>query len=89
LGGYHFSLNQFAYITDFFLSVCYQQSSPDQVKAYEQEIAEQGRMNCSLNRMLDTLLQRESSTDFGEEHLQAVPSGRFQILEVDENISKL
>jgi hypothetical protein len=86
-GGFHLSLDQFAYITDFFLSVCYQQYSPDQVKAYEQEITEQGRMNRSLNRMFDTLLQREQSTEFGEQHLQAVPPGSFQILEVDEDIS--
>jgi von Willebrand factor type A domain len=86
-GGFHLNLDQFAYITDFFLSICYQQSSPSQLHAYEQEITEQGRMNRSLNRMFNTLLQREQSSEFGEKDLQAVSPGRFQILEVDADIS--
>ncbi len=32
-GGFHLNLDQFSYITDFFLSVCYQQSSQDQLQA--------------------------------------------------------
>jgi hypothetical protein len=86
-GGFHLNLDQFAYITDFFLSVCYQQSSSEQVQAYEQEIAAQGRMNRSLNQMFNTLLKREKSSEFGEQHLQAVAPGRFQVLEIDEDAS--
>ena len=88
-GGFHLNLDQFSYITDFFLSICYQQSSPDQVQSYQQEVVEQGRMNRSLDRMFNTLLKRETSvnSEFGEADLRSVPPGRFQVLAVDADIS--
>ena len=88
-GGFHLNLDQFSYITDFFLSICYQQSSPEQVQSYQQEVVEQGRMNRSLDRMFNTLLNREEITDssFGETDLRAVSPGRFQALAVDADIS--
>ena len=86
-GGFHLNLDQFSYITDFFLSVCYQQSSQDQLQAYEQEVASQGRMNRGLNRMFNTLLKRDASDEFGEADLRAVSPGRFQVLDVDQDIS--
>lgn len=86
-GGFHLNLDQFSYITDFFLSVCYQQSSQDQLQAYEQEVANQGRMNRGLNRMFNTLLKRDASNEFGEADLRAVSPGRFQVLDVDQDIS--
>jgi hypothetical protein len=86
-GGFHLNLDQFSYITDFFLSVCYQQSSPDQLQNYEQEVVKQGRMNRGLNQMFDTLLKREKSSDFIDTDLRAVAPSRFQILAVDNDIS--
>ncbi len=86
-GGFHLNLDQFSYITDFFLSVCYQQSSPDQLQNYEQEIVNEGRMNRGLNQMFNTLLSREKSNDFTATDLRAVAPGRFQILAVDNDIS--
>lgn len=86
-GGFHLNLDQFSYITDFFLSVCYQQSSPDQLQDYEREIIEQGRMNRGLNQMFNTLLQRDKSDNFTSTDLRAVAPGRFQVLDVDNDIS--
>lgn len=86
-GGFHLNLDQFSYITDFFLSVCYQQSSPDQLQNYEQEIVNEGRMNRGLNQMFNTLLNREKSNDFKPTDLRAVAPGRFQTLAVDNDIS--
>ncbi|MBP5975072.1 VWA domain-containing protein [Brasilonema sp. CT11] len=86
-GGFHLNLDQFSYITDFFLSVCYQQSSQDQLQAYEQEVAKEGRMNRGLNSMFNTLLKRDVSDEFGEADLRAVPPGHFQVLDVDQDIS--
>ena len=86
-GGFHLNLDQFSYITDFFLSVCYQQSSPDQLQNYEQEIVNEGRMNRGLNQMFNTLLNREKSNDFTLTDLRAVAPGRFQTLAVDNDIS--
>lgn len=86
-GGFHLRLDQFSYITDFFLSVCYQQASPDQLQNYEQEIIKEGRMNRGLDRMFNTLLNREKSSEFTSTDLRAVSPGRFQVLAVDNDIS--
>lgn len=86
-GGFHLNLDQFSYITDFFLAVCYQQSSNEQLQAYEQEVVSQGRMSRGLNKMFDTMLKREGAAVYESAELRAVKPGRFQILEVDSEIS--
>ncbi len=86
-GGFHINLDQFSYITDLFLAVCYQQSSNDQLQAYEQEIKGQERMSRGLNKIFDTMLKRSPSADYGEADLRAVLPGRFQVLQVDNDIS--
>ncbi len=86
-GGFHLNLDQFSYITDLFLAVCYQQSSDEQLQAYEQEVVEQGRMSRGLNKIFSTMLQREAVEDYGEADLRVVTPGRFQVLAVDNDIS--
>ncbi|HJT79030.1 MAG TPA: vWA domain-containing protein [Gemmataceae bacterium] len=85
-GGDHLSLDQFAYITDMVLAICYKQSSQEQLQQYEQEVAKEGRMSRALNRMFDTMFKRRAKTDFAEADLHAVPPGRFQVLEVDRDM---
>lgn len=86
-GGFHLNLDQFSYITDLFLAVCYQQASNEQLENYESEIIERGGMSRSLNKMFNTMLERENSTEIYEPaELKPVALGRFQVLEVDENI---
>ncbi|MBW4613412.1 MAG: VWA domain-containing protein [Desmonostoc vinosum HA7617-LM4] len=86
-GGFHINLDQFAYITDLFLAVCYQQSSNEQLQAYEQEIIDQGRMSRGLNKIFNTMMKREGKSYYESTDLRAVSPGRFQILEVDQDIS--
>ncbi|MEO6861843.1 MAG: vWA domain-containing protein [Microcoleus sp.] len=86
-GGFHLNLDQFSYITDLFLAVCYQQSSNEQLQAYEQEVVSQGRMNRGLNKMFDTMLKREGAAVYESAELRSVKPGRFQILDVDNEIS--
>ncbi|MBE9035848.1 vWA domain-containing protein [aff. Roholtiella sp. LEGE 12411] len=86
-GGFHINLDQFAYITDLFLAVCYQQSSNEQLQAYEQEVIDQGRMNRGLNKMFNTMMKREETLYYQSADLRAVTPGRFQILEVEQDIS--
>jgi hypothetical protein len=83
-GGFHISLDQFAHVTDMVLAVCYKQAGDEQLQHYEQEVATQGRMNRGLNRMFSTMLHRAVPTHVAEAELQAVPPGRFQVLEVDK-----
>lgn len=86
-GGYHLNLDQFAHITDVFLAVCYQQSSDEQLQNYEQEILNQGRMNRNLNNIFNTMLERKGDDSFTTSHLNPVSAGRFQVLDIDQNIS--
>ncbi|WP_375499984.1 vWA domain-containing protein [uncultured Nostoc sp.] len=86
-GGFHINLDQFSYISDLFLAVCYQQSSNDQLQAYEQEVIDQGRMSRGLNKIFNTMMNRETTSYYESADLRAVTPGRFQILEVEQDIS--
>lgn len=86
-GGFHISLDQFAYITDLFLAVCYQRSSNEQLQAYEQEVIEQGRMSRGLNKIFNTMMKREGVSYYQASDLRSVSPGRFQVLEVEQDIS--
>lgn len=86
-GGFHLNLDQFAYITDMVLAICYQQSSNEQLQAYEQEVIEQGRMSRGLNQMFNAMMQREESNFYQPADLRTVAPGRFQVLEIDKDSS--
>jgi hypothetical protein len=86
-GGFHVNLDQFSYITDLFLAVCYQQSSDEQLQAYEQEVINQGRMSRGLNQIFNSMMKREGTSYYEAADLRAVSPGRFQVLEVDKDIS--
>jgi hypothetical protein len=84
-GGFHISLDQFSYVTDMVLAVCYKQSSDEQLQRYEQEVVTQGRMSRGLNKIFSTMLKRSVPVEYAEADLHAVPPGRFQVLEVDKD----
>lgn len=87
-GGFHLSLDQFQYITDTIMAICYRQSSEQRLQDYEREVAREGRLNRSLNNMFNAMLKRaKPTTDFGAADLRAVPPGRFQVLEIDKSCS--
>jgi hypothetical protein len=86
-GGFHVNLDQFSYITDLFLAVCYQQSSNEQLQAYEQEVIQQGRMSRGLNQIFNSMMKREATSYYADADLRAVSPGRFQVLEVEQDIS--
>ena len=86
-GGFHINLDQFSYIRDLFLAVCYQQSSNEQLQAYEQEVIDEGRMSRGLNKIFNTMMNREATSYYESADLRAVSPGRFQILEVEQDIS--
>lgn len=88
-GGFHIPLDQFSYITDLFLAVCYSRGGIEQVEAYEAEVTAQKRMDRGLTRIFDVLMGRvgdaaRANSAFGNaDDLKAVPPGRFQVLQVD------
>jgi predicted DNA-binding WGR domain protein len=83
-GGFHVPLDQFSYVTDMVLAVCYRQTGEEQLQRYEEEVKSEGRMSRGLNKMFSTMLRRPMATTFAEADLRAVPPGRFQVLEVDK-----
>lgn len=85
-GGFHIGLDQFAYVVDMVLAVCLKQSSEEKLQDYEKEVKKQGRMNRGLDKMFGTMMKREVSTEFGDTDLRAVPTGRFQFLDVDRDM---
>ena len=82
-GGFHISLDQFAYITDTLLAICLKQSGDMKLQAYEAEVAKEGRMSRGLNTVFNTMLKRETPTAYASTDLRAVAPGRFQFLDVD------
>jgi hypothetical protein len=84
-GGFHLSLDQFAYITDTLLAICYKQSGDLKLQAYEAEVAKEGRLTRGLNTVFNTMLKRETPSVYADTDLRAVPPGRFQFLDVDED----
>jgi predicted DNA-binding WGR domain protein len=87
-GGFHVPLDQFSYVTDMVLAVCYRQTGEEQVQLYEQEVKTKGRMDRGLNRIFDAVMRRTpSATSVAPADLRAVPPGRFQVLRVDHDIA--
>lgn len=88
-GGFHVTLDQFAYVHDLVLAICYQQQGgAERVAAYESEVEGQGRMSRGLNRMFSGMLARhheprEAGTRFSiAADLRACSPCRFQVLDV-------
>ena len=89
-GGFHIGLEQFSYITDLVMAICYKQSSDEKLQGYEEEVIREGRMNRGLYKMFGAMLNkpgRAAAATFEAADLRAVPPGRFQILEVDRDCS--
>ncbi len=84
-GGFHLNLDQFAYVTDMVLAICYKQSSEAKLAAYEREVVEEGRLNRSLNNMFSAMLKRDAPPPFAAADLAAVSPSRFQVLGVDHD----
>jgi hypothetical protein len=84
-GGFHISLDQFSYVTDMIMAVCFKQSSDAQLQSFEQEVIKEGRMSRGLNKMFDSISKRKPSATFEPADLRAVPPGRFQVLDIDRD----
>src|SRR5262245_43757915 len=85
-GGFHVPLDQFSYVTDMVLAVCYRQSGEEQLQRYEEEVTTKGRMNRGLDRIFSTMLKRPAATTFATADTKAGTPGRFQILDVDKDV---
>jgi hypothetical protein len=85
-GGFHLSLDQFSHVTDLIMAICYKQAGDTQLKDFENELVAQKKMNRSLEKTFDTLLNRKKKSIFKDVDLESVPHGRFQVMTVDRNV---
>jgi len=85
-GGYHLALNQFSHALQLLMAVCYKQQGDEALQHYEQEVVTSGQMNRSVSQMFDTMLARTESR-FKPRAAGAAMEGRFQVLDVDGDIS--
>jgi Mg-chelatase subunit ChlD len=84
-GGFHISLDQFSYVTDLVMAICFKQSGDAQLQSYEQEVIKEGRMSRGLDKMFGAMLKRAPSKNIEAADLRAVSPGRFQVLDVDKD----
>ena len=99
--GYHLNLDQFSYMSDLIMAVCFQQVGDEEVKKYEQEVHDRlGGLTKGLRKIFDTMLGREtiveedlppvsssSSSAPVDTTIHSCPPAKFQVLNVDENCS--
>ena len=83
-GGFHVSLDQFSYITDLVLAVCYKQQG--NLGAYESEVIAAGRMSRGMDEIFSSLGKRKKAATYEKADLRAVRSGRFQVLDVGRDM---
>lgn len=64
--GYHLFMNQFSYIKDMILAVCYKQYSDQHLQNFEEEMEKQGMTN-TMRLMFDTILGKKTHEDIENE----------------------
>lgn len=86
-GGFHLTLDQFSSVVELVMAICYRQAGPENLSKWELEVERSGHMNRSLDEAFTILSGRRTpSSRFRKSRdLKAVPPGRFQIMEVDND----
>jgi len=93
-GGHYFQLDQFALLASFMLAVAYRAQSVTHVEQYEAELKAKTAITRSSHNLFNTLLGRAptaaalggGASGFAAADVEAVPPGRFQVLQVDEEL---
>lgn len=96
--GYHLYLDQFAYIIDILLAICYNQIDKNKLEAFEQEIdKKEYGMNLSMRRIFDTMLKRKTidynfddynkskNTEVSIDKLKNCPPAKYQIIKINND----
>ncbi len=85
--GCHLTLDQFSSAVDLVMAICYQQAGPAELESWEAQVEKAGRMNRELDIAFAMLAGRKgpSKRFKGDRDLQAVPPGRFQVMEVESD----
>lgn len=87
-GGFCLELDQFRHVQDAILAICYKQIGDVRLQQFEQAVISSGRMDRGLDMFFSVLIKRAPSEDYGVPMgLKPVPAGRFQVLDVDEDLT--
>jgi hypothetical protein len=84
-GGLFLTLDQFSSVVEMVMAICYRQSDPSRLRLFEDEIIRERKMNRNLDEIFSVLSGRKLSRYKKSRDLEAVPSGRFQVMNVDIN----
>ena len=88
----HLKLEQFHYVVDMIVAVCYSAYSPDSLQAFEASMNQMGKLNVPMQRVIHQLRHGRADTTFVPRFSSApssssagggfvpVPPGRFQVL---------
>lgn len=85
-GGMHITLDQFESVRDLLMAVCYQHQGQENLRRFEKQVVEEGRMNRNLDSIFGAMLGRAPRSDFKSRDLEVVSPGRFQMLTVKKNM---
>lgn len=83
--GYHLQMDQFSYVKDMIMAVCFRQVSNTHLEKYEQELDEHlGGMTPGMRRMFDIMLHRKL-TELPKESKKNVSSSLLDEEDVDDS----
>jgi len=86
-GGFYLTLDQFRDVNDLLLAVCLQQTDEGTLARFRDEVTRAGDMSRGMAQVFSTLTGERVEVAPSEEGLVSVPAGRFQVLEVDRDMS--
>ncbi len=87
-GGFHLTLDQFSELSHLILAVAFKQEGEKRLLTFEEEISKAGRMNRSMENLFTVLTGKApKAAKSPKKDLQAVPPHRFQVMEVDRDVS--
>lgn len=100
-GGFYLTLDQFSSVTDLIMAICYKQESPEKFMSFAKSVKSSGRMTKSMGDSFRTLsvgieidadefrvtVDAPKRYSYMEDGLRPVPSGRFQVIDVDEEMT--
>ncbi len=100
-GGFYLTLDPFSSVTDLIMAICYKQESPEKFMSFAKSVKSSGRMTKSMGDSFRTLsvgieidadefrvtVDAPKRYSYMEDGLRPVPSGRFQVIDVDEEMT--
>jgi hypothetical protein len=94
--GYYLEMSELTSIGDLIMTVCYKQVDDEEVKKYEREMVNEGRMTGGMRKVVDVILERKTTGTHDSDYVNlsgivaAQPSwdsAKYEILDVQNKCS--